>query len=87
MWVFVGDGARLPSAVFDSLADAELWIGKELLSGMLTAYPVGFSVYDWAVSFGFYKPSPDRPKTPSQIGSFSSAHLEHYHYENGCRRA
>ena len=38
--VFCGDGAAVPSGVFDDLSEAESWIARHELSGLLTAYPV-----------------------------------------------
>jgi hypothetical protein len=85
VWIFVGEGGALPSAVFHTRADAEQWIERESVSGILTCYPVGCAVYDWAIAAGFYKPNPSAKshKSPRQVASFSSAYLEHYHYENG----
>ena len=57
VWVFNGSGRRypnLPSALFFSRQDAEKWIGKYSVSGLLTRYPVNTSVYDWAIEQEFF---------------------------------
>lgn len=79
----MGDGARQPSAVFWRLDTAESWIAKHQLSGWLTSYPVDTSVYDWAIQTGRLKD--EASPSPKFIADFSSAHSEHYHYENGVR--
>src|SRR5688572_8986529 len=50
--VFVGAGARLPSAVFATRQLAEAWIALHQVTGLLTAYPMGQGVYDWAIQTG-----------------------------------
>lgn len=83
VWVFVGDKKSFPSAVFSSRQLAEEWIITNALTGTLTAYPLDSGVYDWAVGNGFFHPVKQHHKTSSFIQNFSSAYLEHYHYENG----
>jgi len=83
VWIFVGDGGRLPSGVFTTRENAEAWIAKYSLSGLLTRYPLDVSVYDWARENGFEK----REHGADRIGRFSSAYLEHHHYEKGIRVA
>lgn len=83
IWIFVGDKNGFPSAVFSSKQVAEEWIAANILTGTLTAYPLDTSVYDWAVNNGYFRPIKQHQKTPSFIQNFSSAYLEHYHYENG----
>jgi len=85
VWVFVGEGGRLPSGVFSSREHAEVWILQHRLSGMLTAYPIDQGAYDWAVESGVFKPNTEEKRTPKFIGQFSSASLEHYHYDDGTR--
>ena len=82
-WVFCGTKAAFPSAVFQTKEDAESWIQVNRLNGTLTQYPVGISVYDWAVQEGLFKPKKEEHSLPSFIQSFSSASQEHYHYEDG----
>ena len=50
VWVFVGEGASLPSGVFASSEAAALWIARHGLTGLLTEYPLGEGAYDWAVA-------------------------------------
>ncbi len=85
MWVFSGEGAALPSAVFGDRALAEAWIAKHQLSGLLTAYPLNQSVYEWAIEKGFFQTTTAAHFRPDWIQRFSSAYLEHYHYESGRR--
>ena len=85
VWVFVGAAAKFPSGVFAILADAERWISKHSLTGVLTAYPVGIGVFDQAVEQGTFSPKNDRQRSPDFIGRFSSASQDHYHYEDGHR--
>ena len=86
-WIFMGDGAHQPSALFSSRADAESWISVAGVSGMLTGYPIDVSVYDWAIKQGHFSPKESYQQTPRFISRFSSAYLEHYHYVDGTREA
>jgi hypothetical protein len=83
VWVFCGQSSRFPSAIFLSKELAEAWITSNSLSGVLTAYPVDISVYDWAIAKGFFIPKKEEHQQPAFIQKFSSASQEHYHYENG----
>lgn len=83
VWIFVGGKNPNPSAAFSSRESAEEWIGQTKLSGMLTAYPLNVPVYDWAIRKGIFKPSKPYQSSPKFIAGFSSAGLEHYHYEDG----
>ncbi|WP_446751579.1 DUF7710 domain-containing protein [Variovorax sp. S12S4] len=83
VWIFNGAGARTPSAVFKDRAEAEVWIVANKLSGMLTEYPVGVSVYQWAIQSGNFKIKNDNDRSPEFIQRFSSGAQEHMHYENG----
>lgn len=87
VWVFVAPQARFPSGVFHSAAQAEDWIAHHQLSGVLTEYPVGFGVYDWATSSGHFRPRPDKTIDAAFIGQFTSAAMTHHHYEDGSRSA
>lgn len=71
----------LPSGIFQSDSDAIGWITTNRLSGTLTEYPVGISVYDWVISHGYMKPR----ENPSAkfLESFSSASMRHFHFEHG----
>ncbi|RSZ33335.1 MULTISPECIES: hypothetical protein [unclassified Variovorax] len=83
IWVFNGSKARFPSAIFVVKADGLDWIENYRLTGTLTKYPVGVSVYKWAIESGNFKVKSERDSTPDFIGNFSSAAQEHMHFENG----
>jgi len=83
IWVFQGSGSRNVSACFSGKENAERWIRQHALSGLLTAYPIDQPVYDWAVQSQIIRPTKDEQQTARFIQNFSSAHLEHYHYEAG----
>ncbi|WP_252092518.1 hypothetical protein [Pseudomonas sp. MWU13-3659] len=83
VWVFTGSESRFPSGVFVAFADAELWIKNNSLSGVLSQYPVGISVYDWAVENGHFRIKNEKEKSSAFIQKFSSAAQEHFHFENG----
>lgn len=83
IWVFQGDGARLPIAVFDDRRLAEEWIARDRVSGLLTAYPVNQSAYDWAVGRGYFEPRTEAKKTATFKQRFTSASLPHHHYVDG----
>jgi hypothetical protein len=83
VWVFNGEQSHLPNAVFLSLELAETGIKKKGVSGILTAYPINTSVYEWAIQNGVFRPKPSYQNLPEFIQRFTSASLEHYHYENG----
>lgn len=85
VWVFVAPRAQFPSGIFESTIDAEKWISTYSLTGTLTEFHVGFGVYDWALQEGFFKPKPDKVIDASFIGSFTSASMRHFHYENGIK--
>lgn len=83
IWIFNGNTNQFPSAVFTSPTAAEKWIKTHELTGTLTGYPVNTSVYDWAIAQEFFIPRDEHQKTSDFIANFSSAYLEHSHYENG----
>ncbi|MDR0996220.1 MAG: hypothetical protein LBL69_00985 [Zoogloeaceae bacterium] len=85
-WIFHGEKADLCTAVFSSLDRAEIWIRQYSVSGMLTRMPVNVSIYDWVISSGYFEPKKDCQTTSKFIQTFTSAYLEHYHYDNGERR-
>ena len=81
-WVFNG-GGDFPAAVFSSRELAEVWIAGHRLTGVLTKYPLDVGVYEWAIGCGAFNPKrPDQSDTRF-IGRFSSASMEHYHYNTG----
>jgi len=85
VWIFLGEGARHPAAVFSDRVSAEAWIRQSGVSGLLTAYPLNQSVYDWAIERGFFTPKEPYQKETRFLAKFSSAHLEHYHFIEGER--
>jgi len=87
VWVFNGKAGQFPSAIFSTLENAEFWISKHRLTGMLTKYPIDVSAYEWAVSCGAFKPTQPYQAEPTFIQRFTSASQEHYHYENGANRS
>jgi hypothetical protein len=85
VWIFHGEGSQISSGVFSSIEEAEIFISRYKLSGVLSIYPVGISVYDWAIEKDFFEPKKEHQKESSFIQSFTTASQEHYHYENGQR--
>ncbi len=83
VWVFNGAGGRFPSAVFEGRAEAQDWITKNALTGVLTKYPVGISVYEWAQENGQFSVMKEQQTSSAFIQNFSSAAQEHVHFENG----
>lgn len=83
VWVFVGDTARQPSAVFTTLENAQAWIERRKLSGVVTEYPLDVPVIEWAVAEGFYSPRPGDENDRWKIQTFTSAAQRHYHHVEG----
>jgi hypothetical protein len=83
IWIFVASNAHFPGGVFISKSEAEYWIKKHSLSGVLTEYPVGIGVFEWALDKGYFKPKPDKLIDSVFIGRFTTASMQHYHYELG----
>lgn len=85
VWVFNSGGKGFPGGVFTERAKAELWIATHHLSGVLTAYPVDEGCYDFAIRHDLLSKRASEKHQDDSIfvGSFSSASLAHYHYENG----
>lgn len=83
VYLFQGDNANFTSAVFSNKENAVQWIRDYQLSGILTQYPLDYSVYDWAIDNGYFSPNQDKYKTPTFIEKFSSAYLPHWHFKNG----
>jgi hypothetical protein len=75
--------SRFSGGVFSDKIIAEKWIKKNLLSGVLTIYPLNVGVYEWAIEKDFFFAKTEQQKSSDFIGGFSSASQEHYHYENG----
>lgn len=85
VWVFNGAKASFPSGVFTDLDRAERWIEDHGLTGTLTAYPLDTGVYEWTIAEGFFRPRNPNEASPEFIGRFTSASMEHHHYEDGRR--
>lgn len=83
VWVFSGVGGTFPAAVFSDRAKANAWVARHRLSGVLTAYPVDEPIYDWAIARGVFEPKRPDQSQAQFIQRFSSASLEHDHYEDG----
>jgi len=41
------------------------------------------SLYDWVIAKGYSTPKKEYQKQPRFIEKFSSAYVEHWHFENG----
>lgn len=83
IWLFVAPFAGFPGGIFTSFEDAQAWISRHGLTGTLTLYPLNIGVYDWAVEQSLFVPRKPHEFTPEFIARFSSASMEHYHYEAG----
>jgi hypothetical protein len=53
------------------------------LTGYLSEYPIGISVYDWAIELGYHKPKYESQKSVEHIQKFGSSLLRHEHYFKG----
>lgn len=84
-WVFNSGMRGFPGGVFTDRTVAEAWIAMHRLTGVLTAYPLDEGCYDFAVRNGLLsgRALEQNRDNSSFIGSFSSASLDHYHYEDG----
>jgi hypothetical protein len=82
VWIFCGTGGTLPSGVFADRDSAQVWIRTHSLSGMLTRFPVGEGLYEWAVRTAAFRQDAGAGRFVD-VGSFTSALLEHHHYEDG----
>jgi hypothetical protein len=89
IWIFIGENGRFPSASFSQLSDAEAWVSKNKLSGMLSAMPLNQGLFEWAVENDALNMKPETLKEksndPKFIATCTTASLEHYHFENGIR--
>jgi hypothetical protein len=85
VWVFNSGERGFPGGVFTDRTFAEAWIAKHRLTGVLTAYPLDEGCYDFAVRNGLLssRALEQNRDNPSFIGAFSSASLDHDHYEDG----
>ena len=89
VWVFNKSSTSFSGGVFSELELAESWIKVNLLSGVLTKYPLNQGVFDWAVENNQHsikqEKLAEKSKQPKFVGGFTSANQEHYHYESGIR--
>jgi hypothetical protein len=84
VWIFTGiEGRGFPGGVFLDRETAEEWIRKHRLWGTLTLYAVNVGNYEHAIAMEWFRPQKPDEFTPDFIASFSTAHQEHYHYEDG----
>ncbi|MCE5186720.1 MAG: hypothetical protein LLF76_11415 [Planctomycetaceae bacterium] len=85
VWVFNGDGGVFPSGVFETQDKAELWINHYLLSGTLVKYPVGISVYAWAIKNGVFTPEDEVQRSAAFISTFGRGYTNSVYYKDGVR--
>ena len=89
IWVFIGENGRFPSAAFTQISDAEAWVSKNKLTGMLSAMPLNQGLFEWAVENDAFSMKPEKLKEksndPNFIATCTTASLDHYHYENGIK--
>jgi hypothetical protein len=84
VWVFQAPrSGGFAGGVFSSRNDADVWIERHSLSGVLTLYPVGAGVYDWAIDVGLFRPKKPHESEASFIAGFTTASQPHHHYEDG----
>ncbi|MCE3226470.1 MAG: hypothetical protein K0S32_1021 [Bacteroidetes bacterium] len=83
VYVFSGSNSTFPGGVFLDFDSANNWIKKHHLSGTLNVYPVNVGLYDWAIQRGYFEIKKEDHSNPAFIEKFTSASLEHYHFENG----
>ena len=87
VWIFHESTSKYSGGVFESLIDAEDWIKKNKLNGMLTKYPLNSGVFDWAIENDMHNIKSDKVKdkasNPKFVGGFTTASQEHYHYQDG----
>ena len=85
IWVFNDEHSNFLGALFSNKAEAEAWIRKHQLTGVLTLYPLDVGVYDLFIARGWFKPKKPEHYLPGFIGGFTQASQDHDHYENGRR--
>lgn len=87
VWVFNSPNSKFSGGVFEQLEAAEEWIERYNLTGVLTKYPLNMGTLEWALENDSVDMKPEKLKEkqtdPEFIGGFTSASMEHYHYENG----
>ncbi|WP_353143321.1 DUF7710 domain-containing protein [Acinetobacter pragensis] len=83
VYVFNGQKSGFASAVFSSYRQAEFWIKRNYLSGILMEYPLNESCYDWATAQGHFKERSAIDRAPIFIAKFVSAYQRNWHFANG----
>jgi hypothetical protein len=84
VWVFVASGASFPGGIFSDEGSAVRWIASNGLSGVLTEYPVGLGVLDWALEAGHFRATKiEKLRDPSFVGRFTTAAQAHSHFDRG----
>jgi hypothetical protein len=83
IWIFHGMGGKFASGAFKDLTKAKAWINKHKLTGVLTAYPIDIGVFDWATEHDLFEISKQHEKSPEFIQKFTSASMDHHHFEDG----
>ena len=83
IYVFMGKGATMPTAIYTTFEDACTWVASSAVSGILYKLPMNVSLYDWVIAKGYSTPKKEYQKQPRFIEKFSSAYVEHWHFENG----
>ena len=85
VYVFNAHQAGFASAVFSTYKQAEGWIQRNYLSGILTEYPLNQSCYDWAKLQGHFKERSAIDRSPIFIAKFISAYQKIWHFLHGQR--
>ncbi|TPE46425.1 hypothetical protein FJM65_00565 [Pontibacter mangrovi] len=89
VWVFNTSNSSFSGGIFEDFEVAEAWIKKNKLTGTLTKYPLNKGTLEWAIENDCVGIKPEKlkekMKSPEFIGGFTSASMEHYHYEAGYR--
>ena len=85
----MGEGGCFPAAAFTKFEDADAWVAKHRLTGMLSVMPLNQGLFDWAVENDVLNLKPEKleikSKDPSFIVNCATASLDHYHYKKGIK--
>lgn len=89
VWVFNGKNSQFSGGVFEELDEAEGWIAKNKLTGILTEYPINRGVFDWANENNLINMKPEKifekKNDATFIGVFTTASMNYNHYESGIK--
>ncbi|MGL6225193.1 MAG: DUF7710 domain-containing protein [Thermoguttaceae bacterium] len=80
VWIITG-GGTFPCGCFSSLEKAEDWIRSNKVTCTVTKYPLNQSLYDYAISEGYFVPKKEYQLLSKFKAKFSCASAEHYHYQ------